>query len=87
MVEPVTPSEGWGCLHLFCVVGDDADRQAVLAAIKSAQEDDHQVIPFAVLGHKADLGFMAIGPDLWRLQQWERRRVAHELRGGSVPTP
>src|SRR6059036_3361208 len=24
--------------------------------------------------------------DLWRLQQWERRRVAHELRGGSVPT-
>ena len=25
--------------------------------------------------------------DLWRLQQWERRRVAHELRGGSVPTP
>jgi hypothetical protein len=24
--------------------------------------------------------------DLWRLQQWERRRVARELRGGSVPT-
>src|SRR5436853_889631 len=24
--------------------------------------------------------------DLWRLQQWERRRVAHDLRGGSVPT-
>jgi chlorite dismutase len=71
MVEPVTPSEGWGCLHLFCVVDDDADRQAVLGAIKSAQEDDHQVIPFAVLGHKADLGFMALGPDLWRLQQFQ----------------
>src|SRR5205807_8514769 len=71
MVEPVTPSEGWGCLHLFCVVGDDADRQAVLAAVKSCQEDDHQVVPFAVLGHKADLGFMAIGPDLWRLQQFQ----------------
>ena len=71
MVEPVTPSEGWGCLHLFCVVGEGADRQAVLAAVKSAQEDDHQVVPFAVLGHKADLGFMAIGPDLWRLQQFQ----------------
>ena len=71
MVEPVTPSEGWGCLHLFCVVGDDADRQAVLAAVKSCQEDDHQVVPFAILGHKADLGFMALGPDLWRLQQFQ----------------
>ena len=71
MVEPVTPSEGWGCLHLFCIVGHDADRQAVEAAVKSCQEDDHQVIPFAVLGHKADLGFMAIGPDLWRLQQFQ----------------
>ena len=74
MVEPVTPSEGWGCLHLFCVVGDDADRQAVLAAVKSAHEDDHQVVPFAVLGHKADLGFMALGPDLWRLLETAVRR-------------
>ncbi|MBV8979741.1 MAG: chlorite dismutase family protein [Acidimicrobiia bacterium] len=71
MVEPVTPSEGWGCLHLFCAVGDDVDRQAVLAAVKSAQEDEHQVVPFAVLGHKADLGFMVVGPDLWRLQQFQ----------------
>ena len=69
MVEPIQPSEGWGCLHLFCVVDDNADREAILSAVKSCQEDDHQVIPFAVLGHKADLGFMALGPDLWRLQQ------------------
>jgi chlorite dismutase len=27
------------------------------------------ISPFAVLGHKADVGFMALGPDLWRLQQ------------------
>src|SRR5689334_21376709 len=69
MVERIQPSEGWGCLHLFCVVEDDADREAILAAVKVCQEDHHQVIPFAVLGHKADLGFMALGPDLWRLQQ------------------
>ncbi|MBV9041891.1 MAG: chlorite dismutase family protein, partial [Acidimicrobiia bacterium] len=66
-------------MHLFCLVGDDADRQAVLAAVKSAHEDEHQVVPFAVLGHKADLGFMAIGPDLWRLQQFQS-----DLRGAGL---
>jgi len=75
MVEPVTPSEGWGCLHLFCLVDDDVDREAVVAAVKSCEADEHQVIPFAVLGHKADVGFMALGPDLWRLQ-----RLQTELR-------
>src|SRR5438477_12252642 len=45
------------------------DPEAVVAAVKAAQADAHQVIPFAVLGHKADVGFMALGPDLWRLQQ------------------
>jgi peroxiredoxin len=81
MVEPVTPSEGWGCLHLFCAVGEDADREAVVAAVKSCQADGHQVVPFAVLGHKADLGFMALGPDLWRLQQLqtELREAGLEL--------
>lgn len=40
-----------------------------MAAVKSAQADDHQVVSFAVLGHKADVGFMALGPDLWRLRR------------------
>src|SRR3954463_9818185 len=69
MVEPVQPSEGGGCVNLFCVVEHGADREAILSAVKSCQADGHQVVPFAVLGHKADLGFMAVGPDLWRLQQ------------------
>jgi chlorite dismutase len=68
-VEPVTPSVGWGVLHLFCVAAPGADGEAVAAAVKSCQGDDHQVIPFAVLGHKADVGLMALGPDLWRLRQ------------------
>jgi chlorite dismutase len=69
MPEPVTPSVGWGCLHLFFQVGDSVDREAVVAAVKSLEADEHQVIPFAVLGHKGDVGFMALGPDLWRLQR------------------
>lgn len=70
MSEPVTPSVGWGVLHLFYRgVGHMFDSEAVVAAVKSAQADDHQVVVFAVLGHKADVGFMALGPDLWRLRQ------------------
>jgi chlorite dismutase len=41
----------------------------VVAAVKSVEADGYQAIPFVVLGHKADLGFMALGPDLWRLHQ------------------
>jgi chlorite dismutase len=79
--EPVTPSEGWGVLHLFFRVPAGAvAREAVVAAVKSAEADDHQVIPFAVLGHKADLGVMALGPDLWRLQGLQADLVAAGLR-------
>lgn len=65
------PSVGWGVLHLFCRVRPGADGQAVVAAVKALQDEEHQVVPFTVLGHKADLGFLAIGPDwvvLRRLQ-------------------
>ncbi len=68
MTEPLGPSTGWGVLHLFCHRTPDTDRQAVAAAVKRAVSDEHQVVPVAVLGHKADLGFMALGPDLWRLR-------------------
>jgi chlorite dismutase len=71
--EPVSPAVGWGVLHLFCHVGREAvDVEAVVAAVKACQADDHQVVTFAVLGHKADLGFLALGPDLWRLRRLQR---------------
>jgi hydrogen peroxide-dependent heme synthase len=68
MSEPIPPTEGWGVLHLFCKLRPGADAEAVATAVKEAEGDDHQVVPFAVLGHKADLGFLALGPDLWRLR-------------------
>jgi chlorite dismutase len=68
MTEPLVPSVGWAVLHLFCRVTPTADREAIVAAVKAAEGDQHQVIPFSVLGHKADLGVMAIGPD------WVRQR-------------
>ena len=71
MADPLKPTVGWGVLHLFCRVRPGADGQAVVAAVKALEEADHQVVAFTVLGHKADVGFLAVGPDwvtLRRLQ-------------------
>ena len=66
-------------LHLFLKVGPTLDREAVVAAVKACQADDHQVVTFAVLGHKADLGVMAVGPDLWRLRRLQAELTAAGL--------
>jgi chlorite dismutase len=66
--EPLTPSTGWGVVHLFCKVQPGVDSEAVVAAVKNGQDGDHQVVTFSVIGHKADLGFMALGPDWVRLR-------------------
>jgi chlorite dismutase len=41
----------------------------VVQAVKAAEADGVQVVAVAMLGHKADVGFMAIGPDLWNLRR------------------
>jgi hydrogen peroxide-dependent heme synthase len=70
MSDVLAPSEGWGVLHLFCKATPLADAAEIAAAVKEATSvEPHQVIPVAMLGHKADLAFLAIGPDLWRLRQ------------------
>lgn len=69
MPDPLTPAEGWGVLHLFFHSSPLADGAEIRQAIESCRAEGHQVIPFAVLGHKADLGVMALGPDLWRLRE------------------
>jgi peroxiredoxin len=68
MAAPLVPSTGLGVLHLFCTVGEGTDRAAVEAAVKGAVDDGIQVVPVAVLGHKADVAFMILGEDWWRLK-------------------
>ena len=68
MSEPLTPSIGWGVLHLFCKLTPTTDREGVVEAVKAGQAGDHQVVSFSVFGHKADLGLMALGPDWVRLR-------------------
>jgi chlorite dismutase len=79
MTEPVTPTVGLGVVHLFCKLTPLADREAVIAAVKRAEADGDQVIPVAVLGHKADLAVMALGHDLWRL-----RRLQTDLQSAGL---
>jgi chlorite dismutase len=69
MAEPLAPSVGVAVLHLFCTVGEGTDRQAIEQAVEAAEADGVQVVPVAVLGHKADVAFMALGADWWRLKQ------------------
>ena len=76
---PVSPSEGWGVLHLFLRARPGHDAEAAVAAVKSCQADHHQVVPFSVLGHKAELGVLALGPDLWRLQRLQSDLIAAGL--------
>lgn len=69
MSDPVSPSVGLGVVHLFCKVTPLADADAITAAVEKAQAAGDQVVTVAVLGHKADLALMALGPDLWRLRE------------------
>ncbi|MEO6629064.1 MAG: chlorite dismutase family protein [Aquihabitans sp.] len=68
MADPLVPSTGLGVLHLFCHVAKDVDRDAVVQAVASAEADGLQVVPVAILGHKADIALMVLGPDLWKLR-------------------
>ena len=101
-MDAVEPSSGWGVLHLFYQVDRaraEADPQAgkrIVDAVQSLDADGHQALVFAVLGHKADLGVMALGPDLARLQAFQHEladapldarrlvRVAHRAVGVHV---
>jgi hydrogen peroxide-dependent heme synthase len=79
VTEPVSPTVGQGVLHLFCKLTPLSDAQQIVSAVKRAEADGDQVVPVGILGHKADLAFMALGPDLWRL-----RRLQADLRAAGL---
>src|SRR3954466_6109926 len=84
-MEPVNPSIGWGVLHLFYRVDrarveqEPGAAKRIGDAVASLEADGHQVLVFAVLGHKADLGVMAYGPDLARLHAFEQELATTPL--------
>jgi hydrogen peroxide-dependent heme synthase len=67
---PLAPSVGLGVLHLFgSLRRGDPDVAGLIRSVKQAEADGAQVVTVAVLGHKADLGIMALDEDLWRLRR------------------
>jgi peroxiredoxin len=81
-VEAVTPSLGWGVLHLYYRVDrsradrDPAAGKHIVDAVAALEADGHQALCLAVLGHKADLGVIALGPDLARLHRFQQELLA-----------
>lgn len=76
----VVPSEGIGVLHLFCHVAPDLDRARMVGAVEEARAAGEQVVCASVLGHKADLAVMVLGPDLRRLRLLQGRLQAAGCR-------
>jgi hydrogen peroxide-dependent heme synthase len=79
MTEPLSPTTGLGVLHLFLKATPDARRDDVATAVAKAEADGDQVVPVAMLGHKADLAIMALSQDLWRLRDLQTALVAAGL--------
>ena len=95
-VEPVTPSEGWGVLHLFFhlrreVTGDPHFERGTAAAdfatrLRAFDErGERQVLAFSVLGQKADFGLMALAPDLTALDTLTVELATSPLGQALVP--
>ncbi len=75
----VSPREGLGVLHLFLKTGPLTDAAEIRAAVKVARGSEAQVIPVAMLGHKADLAIMALAADWRELRALQTALVAAGL--------
>ena len=79
------PSVGWGVLHLYYRVDrarEERDGRAgkrIQDAFAALAAAGHQALALAMLGHKADFGVVALGPDLARLQQFQNDLLAAPL--------
>jgi chlorite dismutase len=58
-------------VHLFCKVTPLTDAEAITDAVQKAQAEGDQVVTVGILGHKADLAFMALGYDMWRIRRFQ----------------
>lgn len=75
----IRPAVGQGVLHLFFKNNPNVDAAAAIAAVKAARGRDDQVVSVAMLGHKADIAVMGIGPNLWSLRELQTDLVSSGL--------
>ena len=67
----MSPSVGMAVLHLFGHPAAEFDGQSVISAVKDAQGRGVQVVSVSMLGHKADVAFMAVASDMRELRKFQ----------------
>ena len=67
----MSPSVGMAVLHLFGHPAAEFDGQAVISAVRDAQGRGVQVVSVSMLGHKADVAFMAVASDMRELRKFQ----------------
>lgn len=97
ILEGLRPSQGWGVIHLFYRIDrarwsswEAAERDAAVVEFsgwldRCAGDPELQLVPLAGLT-KFDVGFAAIHPDVWRLQQLTQEIAATALGTCLTPT-
>lgn len=65
----LTPSMGLNVVHLFYKVDHETKADGITSAVDGAVQRGDQVVSVAMLGHKAELGIMALSDDVWSLRQ------------------
>lgn len=68
MSEPMSPATGLAVVHLFGKPTLDFDGQALVNAVKAAENSGVTVISVSMLGHKADLAVMGLAADMRELK-------------------
>jgi len=68
MSEPMSPSVGLAVVHLFCKPFPDLDGEALVQAVKNAENNGVTVVTVSMLGHKADVAVMGLSSDMRALK-------------------
>ncbi len=73
-------SSGLGVLHLFCRVDASVDPSRVADCVDRSRDGGTQVVTAAILGHRADMAFMALDADFWKLRDFQSRLASSGLK-------
>jgi chlorite dismutase len=68
MSEPMSPSVGLAVVHYFCKPFPQFDSEALINAVKAAENSGVTVVTISMLGHKADLAVMCVAADMRELK-------------------